>query len=636
MKFMSLVPYRFVLAALTACWLTGAASAETRFISMPDFLNIDIGDLRTLDANTTGDDDTGANSWTQGYEDTINHVLDQAFTHNPDFALVPGDLVMGWWDVDTDNRKIFGDTSTFAGKQAAIDAAGDFYYGAWKDRFTSRGMSLNNIFPVVGDHELGDNRPDWSGDLGALVPDYKNEFADHFTGSFTDTPSGPASGTAYAVQRDNVLIITLDEFEYDASASPGNTVTRQIDAQQQTWVEQKLADAQADATIDHVFLQGHLPIDDSPKVPARNSSQLKYDGGQSSDLWQAMVNGGADIYLAGEVHADSVRNNAGEDLLQIINGSVVGESNTLQYMTGIIDGKVITLEIKEIPVSNIGSTTSADGLWQTGTNRPHEDVQVTDPGAEPLTVGRLVIDKTTGSTLFTEATGTFAGLPTSVVVTAGLPFNEPFSTAVVGGASISSTYPPIAEYGDGLFGGVGVEDNAGQPGGSNGDLWAFFQSGRSDLNAGGSEAGIRVNLGKADITDGATIEVGFWLGEKENNSGADSSYTDEVLVQLTDGAGGAVLASILYTPDYDTTYSDATGGASDNDEQLLDEVLLSFSDAGLFTTSDNLFLDILFQADSEAFQQGLLNNLTVVQTPEPATLALLGLGGLVLAPSRRR
>ena len=609
-----------------------AAPAQTLFVSIPDFLNIDIGDLRQLDEDNVGDDDTGPNSWTSGYQDAIDFVLDSVADENPDFVLSAGDLVMGRWDRDVDDRNLFGDTSTVAGKEAAIDAAGDFYYGLWKQRFADRGIT--DVHAAVGDHELGDDRGGkWTGDQAQVVPKYKQEFADHFTAGATDTPAGPAANTAYAVQHDNVLILTLDQFEFDAGAISTNAIARKVDAQQLDWVEQKLADAEADPTIDHVFLQGHLPIDDSPTVPWRTSSQLKYEDGTGSALWQAMVDGGADVYLAGEVHDDSYRKNDGEDLVQIITGGIPGESGSTQYMVGVIDGPVIELTIKDIPIINQGQT---NGLWQTGSNRPYADVSL---GADPSvrTLGGVTIDKSSGQSVYRDAWGTFEGLnspldPNDPSILLATDFT---GRTVTGDTASNITYVTngLADPGDltaleenpgddqlaGLFdSGEGIDDFIPVLNTDTADDWAVtvpltFDAGITSVTID------RLVLDGEMVSAGAAHQVGF-------------PRDTDLRVSVLGSVSGLLASETLETGSQETTWSLTFFDA-------LDPIVLEAGEdwslriETLYATED----EVDFEGEEAGNHTGLTGfAIHGSAIPEPATVGLLAVGGIVMLARRRR
>lgn len=70
--------------------------------------------------------------------------------------------------------------------------------------------------------------------------------------------------------------------------------------------------------VNWVIVQGHTLI--AGPVHHRNSSQLQYDGGTDSALWQSMVKGGVDVYLCGEVHDQTV--SVRDGIVQIAHGSL--------------------------------------------------------------------------------------------------------------------------------------------------------------------------------------------------------------------------------------------------------------------------------------------------------------------------
>ena len=96
----------------------------------------------------------------------------------------------------------------------------------------------------------------------------------------------------------------------------------------------------------------------------------------------------------------------------------------------------------------------------------------------------------------------------TIVRAVPIQFREELQTAVNTTADINKAYPNIKEYGDNLYGGVGVEDSAAQPGGKNGDLWLAFQTGNR-----GKKAAINIDLGQHfKVTDGDSLQVNFQLG----------------------------------------------------------------------------------------------------------------------------
>jgi hypothetical protein len=148
------------------------ASADTwTFVSIPDFLNVDT-------------------TYPQpGWEETLDYVLKAIRAENPDFVLVPGDLVMGrWWS----EEKI--------AEYAAI------YYPAWIRRMEAHGLEF---YVALGDHEIGDNP--WPPDRARLVPAFRKAFRDYLKMPLNG-PEG-LEGTAYYFLHKNTLFVAIDVFE---------------------------------------------------------------------------------------------------------------------------------------------------------------------------------------------------------------------------------------------------------------------------------------------------------------------------------------------------------------------------------------------------------------------------------------
>lgn len=179
--------------------------------------------------------------------------------------------------------------------------------------------------------------------------------------------------------------------------------------------------------------------------------------------------------------------------------------------------------------------------------------------------------------------------------------------------------------GDGLFGGAGAEDNAAQPGGANGDNWAFFQ-----LGNGGQDAGVVFDLGSTFLTaDGTQLNYSFVLGNKVGQT-FDETFTLEFYDGDPTGAGTQVGSTITINPvSYDELYA---GGAGAEINNISGSLILAGD------TTNNLFARFFFDSAKGTFNQGLLDDVSITQTavPEPSSAALLGLGGLALILRRRK
>jgi hypothetical protein len=366
------------------------------FVSMPDFLNADIGDTRLRAGRgwDPGDPITLNPAW----EKALDTVLDEVDAVDPDVVLVAGDLVQGHWGEDANGTGIFGPTTTSAEKLAAISNAGDLYYAEWQKRFDRRGL---RVLPAVGDHEVGDN-PWPAGAFKTLaVPAFKDVWARHFTlkagggHRYSSRPVGtPWENTAYAVRIGKTLLVTVDQFK---NSPYGMQVT--VDGGQLRWLDRILGAARGDG-VEHIVVQGHAPV--LGPVRARHSSQLQLEGGADSPFWQTLKRHGVDLYLCGEVHDITT---VTDGPVQVSHGALAGWAEA-NFLRGRVYADRIELDLQEFD----GTVGKVRRMWQTtGKGRPHATVSFS-PGT--TTVGSMTIDKRSGFPLYTDRTGLMIeGLP---------------------------------------------------------------------------------------------------------------------------------------------------------------------------------------------------------------------------------
>ena len=374
-----------------------------RFVSAPDFLNQDVADLTADGRQQFVDKRTGeiANSTNADYDAALDHVIDEMASRGTDDVLVAGDLVEGRWGRDDARTGVFGPVRTQPQRLRAWRRAADAYYPAWRERFDDRGLTT---YPALGDHEIGDNpwrekrRDAWIDFKRRHVPEFKRIYADHMlTGDdgrprFADRPSGQARRTAYAVRLDaDVLLVTLDVFE-----RRGGDVRVSVDRAQLRWLRGVLRQARKDE-VPWVMVQGHTPM--TPKVRARNSSNLVYEKGARSDLWKAMVRGGVDVYLSGEVHDQTVHVRDG--ILQVSHGSLLyrGEAS---YVLGQATADRLVLENHQFR----GEIGFEDRLWTTSRQGAPGRISYPDPS---VVTGTLVASRTrSGGLRVDDAEGVLA------------------------------------------------------------------------------------------------------------------------------------------------------------------------------------------------------------------------------------
>jgi hypothetical protein len=323
------------------------------FVSMPDFLNVDT-------------------TYPQpGWEETLDYVLKSVKDENPDFVLVPGDLLMGrrWSEEKIE-------------KYAAI------YYPAWIKRMNVHGLKF---YTALGDHEIGDNP--WRPDKAPLVPLFKKAFRDYMKMPL----NGPENmkGTAFYFLHKNSLFISVDVFE-KGQGSQGGIVAR-VSGKQLQWLENTFS---AYPDVNHVIVMGHTPV--LGPVRKRSSSGLMLEIGRESSLWQTMSKYKVDLYLCGEVHDMTCIERNG--VQQIAHGGLFGYNPKVNYLVVKVAAQSITLELKELDIICKGQK-----LWQEGQNRPKEAVLISEEIQKRgyISDGKMIIDKTRGEKKGRNKTGYF-------------------------------------------------------------------------------------------------------------------------------------------------------------------------------------------------------------------------------------
>jgi hypothetical protein len=361
--------------------IDGLGDPVYTFVSAPDLLNADIGDIRSLPTWREG----MPNSDNKTDEDSLSRLYSEMASWKPDAVFVAGDEVRGHWDQDGAGLQIFGPVDTDAEKLAAIRRAGDFYYPAWKDRFPANGIPFDTVYPALGDHEIGDNPwPEGSAAL-AGVPTFKEVWADHFTtvdggpNRFELHPTGTAvDDTAYATYlTPDLLLVSLDTFQW----TPDQLRVTVGDAQVE-WLRQVLDAAPADTKV---LVQGHVPV--LTPVRTRGSSALHLEYGGSSALWQVLKEHGVSLYLNGEVHDFTAIQLQDGETVQVSHGGLFAHGSTGYVVGRVYAGGQITLEAREM-VDQASGPDLAPRLWQTRNNLQWK-VKLPE---ESQVVGSMVLD----------------------------------------------------------------------------------------------------------------------------------------------------------------------------------------------------------------------------------------------------
>lgn len=320
--------------------LPESRAADIRFTSVPDIFNWNISNPQP------------------GWEDALDWFFDRLQEEGPDFTLNAGDIMDArWWD-----------------DEAQVKRKTEEYWRGFKKRFNDRGMIL---YLAPGDHEYGD-------DGGLKIGPIARAFGEQFTRLMGMPKNGPAHhmGRTFAVREENLLVITLDTFE-DQGERFGYTVGEE----QLTWMERTL-EAHADAEF--IIVQGHLPI--VGPVRSKNSSASMLDGGVESDLWKLMVKHGVQVYLCGEHHRITVKQQDG--IWQIVHGALWGTQTDLNYLRGTVRPKEMTLELLEFDVDYSGGYIG-DHPHRGEKNKPRENVTLAakTKSEGPRVTGTLILSK---------------------------------------------------------------------------------------------------------------------------------------------------------------------------------------------------------------------------------------------------
>ena len=345
-----------IIALVFSFCLSNGLSADEKqkawtFVSIPDFLNKD-----TLYPHP-------------GFEESLDYILKSIKAENPDFVLVPGDLVNGRWP------------DLLRPTEEAIDKNAAIYYPAWIQRMKDRGL---DFYAALGDHEVGDNP--WPPAKAKMVPFFKQKFRDYLK----MPQNGPdhMKGTAFYVAHKNILLISLDVFESDFDSE--EKIRAKVTGKQLAWMQSALADH---SEVDHLFVMGHTPI--IGPVKRKHSSGLMLEGDSQAPVWQLMASTRVDLYLCGEVHAITCTENAGIE--QIAHGSLLGWNTTVNYLLVTVTPHTLTAEMKELAVVPVREGRKSKAVLI------KEDVK--EAGFQ--TIGKLVIDKINPERIRKVRTGCF-------------------------------------------------------------------------------------------------------------------------------------------------------------------------------------------------------------------------------------
>lgn len=327
-------------------FLTGSCSEESedestwKFMNVPDLHNSEL--FVNVWESAWKDEFTSYDSYRESKIDELGTAFQRLQEkHEVKLLVSPGDCNTGHWYTD-DFRRRFRSVPKYQSYSDGqiIREASRLCYSALNEIVFSSGYT--DFLMTVGDHELGDNPWNKGSEVVKFLPQFREGFAEQFTmaksgtGSRFSKPIGNAparpigtkyENTSYAVQYRNALFITLDVFRFDGEEQvlgEEGVLIGDVHGEHLLWLEHVLEEAQNVESIDHIIVQSHLPI----IYPVRKfaSSGMMMEGASSNELLDVMRKYKVDLYLAGEVHLNTVTKDPESNLVQFV-GRGVGLTN---------------------------------------------------------------------------------------------------------------------------------------------------------------------------------------------------------------------------------------------------------------------------------------------------------------------
>jgi hypothetical protein len=223
----------------------------------------------------------------------LGTTVEDIVKESPDFVLVAGDLVNGWF------------------RNGGTDYPTQF--GNWKSAMKSIYRAGIPVFPVRGNHESGPDRVVLSPLPAHLEPPpetptlLKQAFRNAFSESYIPK-NGPEGeeGLTYSFTRRNAFIVGVDQY-----GSHPHKVN-------QDWLDRELAGNGRP----HVFIYGH-----EPAFEVRHRDCLAFYPKDRDVFWDSIGKAGGRVYFCGHDHLYNravIEDKAGNPIRQVIAGTAGG------------------------------------------------------------------------------------------------------------------------------------------------------------------------------------------------------------------------------------------------------------------------------------------------------------------------
>lgn len=548
------------------------ANEPWTFISAPDFFNADYADvsggadpdIAAVFGDGYADGLVRAPGWVPGGLNSMNPALAAVWKTNVDLmvesaggqpaaTLIDGDLVNGIWPQRPANLKLlFGDETTTLEEDLHTAAS---VYGAWARKLWSM-AGVDTLLAAVGDHEIGNNywkvgtpRGEYAGVMKQAFGDAHVDplgLAESWNGVPTRGPDGIGEYDegSYLYQINNLLVLSVDVFRYEGgiAITGDDAVIQDVEGAHLQWISDVLAAAEADASVEHVIVQGHTPV--LQPVDQLRSSGLALSGAENSPFWQLLQQHGTDAggkiraYFAGEVHATTTTEDAASGIVQIAHGAsqrgeTVGAEGTPQLDPSYIVFEVASDRIvgREMTIIN---DRLGDGYVFEVSDPIADTVDTVRSGA--IETGRIVIDVGSGSAE-TEISGSLLS-PASFTNFIGTDGRDTATGFRYGFGKSGNDTLDSGEGNDRVDGGGGSDRLTGGPGddvligGTGRDTFFFVPGDGTDIVADyepGKDA-LSIHLGGTGTVsvsgDGADTLIGYANGQIRLAGIAPSKLTD--------------------------------------------------------------------------------------------------------------
>ena len=159
-----------------------------------------------------------------------------------------------------------------------------------------------------------------------------------------------------------------------------------------------------------------------------------------------------------------------------------------------------------------------------------------------------------------------------------------------------------------------------------------------DLDGEGATLPLVMDFAGIDISGYADLQFSIDLAEDDDGTNEDWDLADYVHIQYQiDGGGFQDLIWIESIPDgdaYNSVPALDNNFDGDGDGTVITDTFATFNQA-ITGTGNTLDIKIIWELDS-GDEDLAMDNVTVTGVPEPATMSLLAIGGLVAAVRRRR